>query len=114
LTGGVSDETLADWYRRASVYVQASRHEGFGMAVAEAMLAGCIPVVTKAGALPEVVGDVGVQVDAPDPESIADGIRAALALPDEQRLRARQRVLDLFPVSARREGLYRAVEDLLA
>ena len=113
LTGDVSDETLADWYRRASVYVQASHHEGFGMAVAEAMLGGCIPVVTKAGALPEVVGDLGVQVDAPDPESIADGIRVALALPEEQRLRARQRVLEQFPVSARREGLHRAVEDLL-
>ena len=24
------------WYRRAAVYVQASRHEGFGLAVAEA------------------------------------------------------------------------------
>jgi glycosyltransferase involved in cell wall biosynthesis len=114
LTGGVSDETLADWYRRAAVYVQASHHEGFGMAVAEAMLGGCIPVVTKAGALPEVVGDVGVQVDAPDPESIADGIRAALALPDEERLRARKRVLERFPISARRDGLYRAVEDLVS
>ena len=27
-TGWVSDEELHDWYRRAAVYVQVSRHEG--------------------------------------------------------------------------------------
>ena len=31
---------------RAAVYVQASKHEGFGVSVAEAMLARCVPVVT--------------------------------------------------------------------
>ena len=64
-TGQVSDEELAAWYARSSVYVQASRHEAFGMSLAEAMLGGCIPVVSQAGALPEVVGDVGAQLDGP-------------------------------------------------
>jgi len=111
-TGRVSDEELAAWYRRASVYVQASRHEGFGLAVAEAMLAGCIPVVTAAGALSEVVGDVGVQVARPDPEAIADAVRAGLESPPEERARARARILERFPLEARRDGLYAAVEAL--
>ena len=34
---------LNDCYRRASVYVQASAHEGFGLSVAEGMLAGLHP-----------------------------------------------------------------------
>jgi glycosyltransferase involved in cell wall biosynthesis len=113
-TGRVSDDELASWFRRASVYVQASRHEGFGMAVAEAMLAGCIPVVTRAGALPEVVGDVGVQLDEPKPEAIADAVRSVLAAADDERARGRDRVSRLFPLSARRDGLYAAVEELLA
>ena len=110
-TGRVSDEELAAWYRRASVYVQASRHEGFGMSVAEAMLAGCIPVVAWAGALPEVVGEAGVQLDRADPEAIADAVRHALAAADDQRRRARKRVLERFPVSARRDGLFAAIEE---
>ena len=47
-TGRLPDDDLRDSYRRAAVYVQASRHEGFGLAVAEAMLAGCVPVATSA------------------------------------------------------------------
>ena len=54
-TGWLSDEDLEYLYARASVYVQASRHEGFGLAVAEAMLAGCVPVVMDVTAMPEVV-----------------------------------------------------------
>ena len=77
-TGWVSDEDLHALYRRASVYVQASRHEGFGLAVAEAMLAGCVPVVMNVTAMPEVVGDAGVLIDSQDPRRWPTGIRRAL------------------------------------
>lgn len=113
LTGRVSDEELADWYRRASVYVLASHHEGFGLAVAEAMLAGCIPVATGAGALPEVVGDVGVRIDRPEAEDIAAGVLAALGAEPEERARARARILERFPLEARRDGLYAAIDRLV-
>ena len=112
LTGFVTDAELDAWMRRASVYVQASRHEGFGMSVAESMLAGAIPVVTRAGALPEVVGDTGIVIDDPEPEAVAAAVRRALALPPEARAAARERVLSEFPLSARREGLLRLVAEL--
>jgi glycosyltransferase involved in cell wall biosynthesis len=113
LTGRLSDEELDDLLRRASVYVQASRHEGFGMGVAEAMLAGCIPVVTEAGALPEVVGEAGVVV-GPEPEAIAGGVRRALALGPEARAAARERIATRFPLQLRRDGLLGLVDELLA
>jgi glycosyltransferase involved in cell wall biosynthesis len=112
LTGRLSDEELDDVLRRASVYVQASRHEGFGMGVAEAMLAGCVPVVTDAGALPEVVGDAGVVV-GPEPEAIADGVRQALELGPEARAAARERIATRFPLQVRRDGLLGLVDELL-
>jgi glycosyltransferase involved in cell wall biosynthesis len=115
LAGWVEDDELLDLYRRAAVYVQASRHEGFGVSVAEAMLAGCVPVVTRAGALPEVVGDTGVQIDAPaEPRAIAAAIGAALARRPDAGAAARERVLREFSLDARAAALHDLVERALA
>ncbi len=112
-TGWLSDDDLKAIYRRASVYVQASRHEGFGLAVAEAMLAGCVPVVMNVTAMPEVVGDTGVLLESQDPEVVAAGVRRALDLGPGAHERARRRILEAFPVENRREGLLRVVREAL-
>jgi glycosyltransferase involved in cell wall biosynthesis len=112
-TGHVPRAELDDWFRRASVYVQASRHEGFGMAVAEAMLAGCIPVVTEAGALPEVVGDAGVQIPGHEAQDVAGGVRRALELGPPWRVKARERVVSTFPLAKRVTELQGIVRNTL-
>lgn len=103
--GRVSDEELLGYYRRASVYVQASLHEGFGLSVAEAMLAGCIPVTTRAGSLPEVVGDCGFYSASPEPSDVAKAIDMALKSSESIRALARERVLNNFPMEKRRKLL---------
>ncbi|MGI8593289.1 MAG: glycosyltransferase [Solirubrobacteraceae bacterium] len=113
LRGWVEQSELERLYARASVYVQASWHEGFGMAVAEAMLAGCVPVVRDAGAMPEVVGDAGVLIPGSEPAQIAEGVRRALEAGPDGRRRARERVLREFPLAARGERLRAVVEQLL-
>jgi glycosyltransferase involved in cell wall biosynthesis len=113
LTGWLSEDALRDHYRRAAVYVQASLHEGFGLSVAEAMLAGCIPVVSRLGSLPEVAGEAGIFVDTPAPASLAGAINAALAYPDEARAQFRQRILDEFPLARRGQMLEELIQPLL-
>jgi len=44
-----SDEELAAWYNRASVYVHASHYEGFGLPPLEAMSCGTAVVTTDSG-----------------------------------------------------------------
>ena len=112
-TGWLPDDELRRRYRRAAVYVQASRHEGFGLAVAEAMLAGCVPVVMDVTAMPEVVGEAGVLISSQRPEEVADGVRRALALGNEAARRARERILREFPLERRREGILQVVEEAL-
>jgi glycosyltransferase involved in cell wall biosynthesis len=112
-TGWLSDEDLHAAYRRAAVYVQASRHEGFGLAVAEAMLAGCVPVVMNVTAMPEVVGDAGVLIESQEPRAVADGIRRALELGSGAAARARERILTAFPMERRRDGILAVVQDAL-
>jgi glycosyltransferase involved in cell wall biosynthesis len=114
ITGWLSDEELHAAYRRAAVYVQASRHEGFGLAVAEAMLAGCVPVVMNVTAMPEVVGDAGVLIESQDPAAVAGGVRRALDMGPDAATRARERILRNFPMARRRGGILRVVDEAVA
>lgn len=100
-TGRVSDEELNEYYLRASVYVQPSLHEGFGMSVAEAMLARCVPVTSGAGALPEVTGECGVRLNSTDAADVAQGIQTALECSDAVRGSIRSRILERFPLANR-------------
>jgi len=113
LTGHVSDTELIEIYKRAKVYVQASAHEGFGSAVAEAMMAGCIPVVSDRGALPEVIGREGFVVPWGDDAALAEAVRAAAIASTESSARCRKRILSEFPLEARRRAITAAVAELL-
>lgn len=53
LAGELDDAALEDAWRSTDVYVAASRHEGFGMAIAEAVSRGLPVVTTEAGAVSE-------------------------------------------------------------
>jgi glycosyltransferase involved in cell wall biosynthesis len=113
-TGRLTDDELMGYYRKASVYVQPSLHEGFGMSVAEAMLAGCLPVTTCVGSLPEVVGDAGVIIDSADPKLISAAIHKALAASADARTLCRERILREFPLSTRRQRLEQVISSTLA
>ena len=105
--GELSDIDLRDTLGRARVYVQASYTEGFGVAVAEAMASGCVPVVTQRGSLPEVVGDAGLYFEYGDSHALAKAIRVGLR--SQVGAVARGRVLERFTMSRRLVALRDAV-----
>ena len=82
--GVVDRETKVRLMQRCRVYLQPSRFEGFGLAIAEAMACGAPIVTSDAGAVREVVGDAAVFVDGTSPSSIAAGVDALLSNPDRQ------------------------------
>jgi glycosyltransferase involved in cell wall biosynthesis len=85
-------------FKALDVFVLASRHEGFGRVVAEAMAAGVPSVVTREGALPELVldGTHGLCATPADPDDFAAkiarlvddrGLRHALGVAAQERAR---------------------------
>lgn len=98
---------VAALHGRADVFVHSSKLEGMGQAVIEAMQAGLPVVATRAGGVPEVVGDEGLLVPVGD----ADALRAALvaALGGEHPPRSRSiRRGQAFSVQRMVEGTERA------
>ena len=112
-TGWLDSSKLLEYFKNASVYVQASAHEGFGLSVAEAMLAGCVPVVSRRGSLPEVVGDSGFYVENLDPENLAQAIERGLQAPQSFRREARERILSQFSVKMHDKKMKKVVEDIM-
>jgi glycosyltransferase involved in cell wall biosynthesis len=73
-TGQLSDADLVTAMAESDALVMASQHEGFGVPVLEAMSMGLPVVANGAGALPEIVGDGGLLVDASDPYALAGAV----------------------------------------
>ena len=59
---GISTEQLVRYYAEAALVVVPSIYEGFGLPAGEAMASEVPVIATDGGALPEVVGDSGLQV----------------------------------------------------
>ena len=67
----LSEPDLIAAYNGAEVLVLPSLYEGFGFPALEAMACGTPVVVSNGGALPEVVGDAAIVVDAMQHEQFA-------------------------------------------
>jgi glycosyltransferase involved in cell wall biosynthesis len=75
--GYVRDEDLPELYAAALVFAYPSLYEGFGIPPLEAMACGTPVVASTAGALPEVLGDAALLVDATDEAALTDALQAA-------------------------------------
>ena len=71
---GLTDQALAALLGSAEVAVVPSLYEGFSIPAVEAMACGTALVASRAGALPEVVGDCGVLVKAGDAGELAHAL----------------------------------------
>ena len=76
--GWVEETHKPALYRGAACAVFASRYEGFGLPVLEALACGTPLITTTASSLPELTGDAAMAVDPDDTAALAGAILACL------------------------------------
>jgi glycosyltransferase involved in cell wall biosynthesis len=103
----LNHSNLKDFYINSKVYCQLSRRESFSLSLAEAMSYNCIPVITKTGGMPEVIGELGFMADGDNISQIVSQIKAALTTHRSDVLR--KRVLDNFSLKRREESLLKII-----
>lgn len=72
--GNIDLEDLAGLYNFATLYIQPSYAEGFGLPVLEAMSCGCPVIVSNVSSLPEIVSDAGLFINPDSVKSMVEGL----------------------------------------
>jgi len=102
--GRVSDEELIKNMQSASVYLQLSLHEAFGMSVIESMQYGASPVVSNHGALAEVVNQHGIVVKDFMPLTLVNAIQNADSASYQDRLDLQKFVNTNYSIQQRKDA----------
>lgn len=110
--GCLSQIQLAKIYRQSGFYLQLSNFEGFGVALCEAMLCGCIPIGSNVNKIPEIIGDTGFILKKRDSELLKYLMSQAMGVAnkEELRLKARKRIINNFSLEARKEKIFAIIE----
>lgn len=81
--GEISATSLDNRFNAAHVFALATRYEGYGMVLSEAMQYGLPIVSCRVGAVPDTVADAGILVPPDDPAAFATALRKVLTNPQE-------------------------------
>lgn len=106
--GYLPPEQLREVYANHTYYFQLSLWEGFGCALCEAMLCGCIPLVSDVNVLPKIVGDSSLVLDERDVGLLEKLVMAASESSHQGEL-FRDRILKNYPIELRIQELMKVL-----
>ncbi|MDD5492869.1 MAG: glycosyltransferase family 4 protein [bacterium] len=98
------------------VILLPSRSEGLPLGLLEGMAAGCLPIVSRVGGMPEVVNDpgIGMVVEAEDSKGFSEAMFQALQLPRQDIMKKRNmiinRIKDNYDLAKSHQSLLEALE----
>lgn len=110
--GYLTPQELKEWYSKTQYYLQLSAFEGFGVAICEAMLCHCIPIVSNVNFLPEIVGDSGFVLKKRKINLLTELIQTSFKSElDQLGELARKRIETKFPTSKRQAMLISVLQN---
>ena len=114
--GPLPPTTMAEWYRRASIYALPARYEPFGLSVVEAAAAGCALVLGDIRTLRENWSGAAVFVPPDNRRALAGAVNDLIEHPEKRRALSAisQTRARTFTVSAMTDAYAAAYRGLLA
>jgi glycosyltransferase involved in cell wall biosynthesis len=112
--GMISAEDKLRYFRNCIAYVQPTLYEGFGLAIAEAVAAGCPIVSSDRGSVSEVAGPDRVLVDPHNVPDIAAAMEAFVGKPRvyEHEMVRHEWIRARYALSVRTEIIRKAIEQV--
>lgn len=110
---GLDDHPM-DLMARASIFVQPSREEALGLALQEALFAGCPAIGSDVGGIPEVLdeGKTGLLVPVADVAVLADALARLIADRELREKFGREGRESILGKGMTRRGMIRAHGEL--
>lgn len=102
-------------FGRSKLYLQPSYFEGFGLATAEAMAAGCCVITCDVGEVKNVVADAGLYIRPGQPAELADAVESLMndeSSVENLNAKAARRLKELFSFSRKTATLKTALQDI--
>lgn len=105
--GYKTPKELRELYRTHKFYAQLSDSEGFGVALCEAMLCGCIPIVSNVNDLPNLIGQSGFIIEKRDVKLATKRFNEAFESPNhkERSERAVSYIVENYSFENRKKQL---------
>lgn len=114
LTDKIPNNQLNDLLGSKEFYLQLSMSEGFPNALAEAMLCGCIPIVSNVGAMPKMIEGAGFLLTKKDLNELKILIQQAINHTDKaaKANSAREIIRTKYHLERRRNELIETIQSL--
>jgi glycosyltransferase involved in cell wall biosynthesis len=115
LLGEISEKEKIKYLQNCMIYLQPSRYEGFGLAIAEAMSCGAPIIASDTGEVKNLVGDAGLLLSGYQPEEIVAAIELLINDPDlrtNYSHKARRRIANKFHFDIRKNDIKKIIEKL--
>ena len=112
--GRLTPEELKVLFNQSQFYLQLSNTEGFGVALCEAMLCECIPLVSDVNFLPTIIGDSGFVLKKRNAEMLFELISTALTS-DLSNLeqKAKKRIINNFSIENRLKSFNELITEVV-